>query len=297
MLFSIKPRLHWSFDEVVDLSRHAEATGWDGIWIADHLMNNTPSGEGLIGECWTVTAALAALVPRVRLGTIVVGNTLRHPVIHAKMAAQVDVISGGRFTLGLGAGWQENEHQAYGIPLGSLRERSDRLEEAAAVITSLFTQERTTFNGRYYQIDNAPFSPPPVQQPLPLLIGGVGEKRTLRTIAKYAQAWNAQVPPDVFAEKSRILDEHCAAVGRDPSTIHRTVQTLIAFTDQPAQVERAGARGAVIVGTSRDMREAIERYAAAGAQEIVIPDFNLATLEEKKQTYDRLMDEVVSYFR
>ena len=297
MLFSIKPRLHWSFDEVVDLSRHAEATGWDGIWIADHLMNNTPSGEGLIGECWTVTAALAALVPRVRLGTIVVGNTLRHPVIHAKMAAQVDVISGGRFTLGLGAGWQENEHQAYGIPLGSLRERSDRLEEAAAVITSLFTQERTTFNGRYYQIDNAPFSPPPVQQPLPLLIGGVGEKRTLRTIAKYAQAWNAQVPPDVFAEKSRILDEHCAAVGRDPSTIHRTVQTLIAYSDQPAQVERAGARGAVIVGTSRDMREAIERYAAAGAQEIVIPDFNLATLEEKKTTYDRLMDEVVSYFR
>ena len=297
MLFSIKPRLHWSFPEVVELSQHAEATGWDGIWIADHLINNTPSGEGLIGECWTVTAALAALVPRVRLGTIVVGNTLRHPVIHAKMAAQVDVISGGRFTLGLGMGWQENEHLAYGIPLGSLRERSDRLEEAAAVITSLFSKERTTFNGRYYQIENAPFSPPPVQQPLPLLIGGVGEKRTLRTIAKYAQAWNAQVPPEVFEVKSRILDEHCAAVGRDPSEIHRTVQTLIAFSDQPAQVERAGARGAVITGTARDMREAIERYAAAGAAEIVIPDFNLATLEEKKQTYDRLMDEVVSHFR
>ena len=297
MLFSIKPRLHWSFPEVVELSQHAEATGWDGIWIADHLINNTPSGEGLIGECWTVTAALAALVPRVRLGTIVVGNTLRHPAIHAKMAAQIDVISGGRFTLGLGTGWQENEHRAYGIPLGTLRERSDRLEEAAAVITSLFTQERTTFAGRYYQIENAPFSPPPVQQPLPLLIGGVGEKRTLRTVARYAQAWNAQVPPDVFAEKSRILDQHCADVGRDPSEIHRTVQTLIAFSDRPAQVERAGARGAVIVGTSRDMREAIERYAAAGAAEIVIPDFNLATLEEKKETYDRLMAEVVSHFR
>ena len=297
MLFSIKPRLHWSFAEVVELSQHAEATGWDGIWIADHLINNTPSGEGLIGECWTVTAALAALVPRVRLGTIVVGNTLRHPVIHAKMAAQIDVISGGRFTLGLGTGWQENEHRAYGIPLGSLRERSDRLAEAAAVITSLFTQERTTFAGRYYQLENAPFSPPPVQQPLPLLIGGVGEKRTLRTVARYAQAWNAQVPPDVFAAKSRILDQHCADVGRDPSEIHRTVQTLIAFSDRPAQVERAGARGAVIAGTAQKMRDAIERYAEAGAAEIVIPDFNLATLEEKKETYDRLMAEVVSHFR
>ncbi len=297
MLFSIKPRLHWPFPEVVELSQYAEATGWDGIWTADHLINNNEAGDGLVGECWTVTAALAVLVPRIRLGTIVVGNTLRHPAIHAKMAAQIDVISGGRFTLGLGAGWQENEHRAFGIPLYSLGERSGRLEEAAAVITSMFSQERTTFQGRYYQLENAPMQPPPVQRPLPLLIGGVGEKRTLRTVARYANAWNAQVRPDVFAEKSRVLDQHCADVGRDPSEIHRTVQTLIAFSDQPAQIERAGARGAVIVGTAQDMRDAIEQYAEAGAAEIVIPDFNLATLDEKKVTYDRLMDEVVSHFR
>ena len=297
MLFSVKPRLHWPFAEVLELSRYVEATGWDGIWIADHLINNNESGEGLVGECWTITAALAALVPRIRLGTIVVGNTLRHPAIHAKMAAQIDVISGGRFTLGLGAGWQENEHRAYGIPFYTLGERSGRLEEAAAVISSLFKQERTTFEGRYYQLVNAPLQPRPVQQPLPLLIGGVGERRTLRAVARYANAWNAQVPPDVFAQKSRVLDQHCADVGRDPAEIHRSVQTLVAFSDRPEQIERAGARGAVIAGTPQQLREAIERYAEAGADEIVIPDFNLATLEEKKATYDRLMDEVVSHFR
>ncbi|MSQ30502.1 MAG: TIGR03560 family F420-dependent LLM class oxidoreductase [Dehalococcoidia bacterium] len=297
MLFSVKPRLHWPFAQVLELSQYVEATGWDGIWIADHLINNNESGEGLVGECWTITAALAALVPRVRLGTIVVGNTLRHPAIHAKMASQIDVISGGRFILGIGAGWQENEHQAYGIPFYTLGERSGRLEEAAAVISSLFKQERTTFEGRYYQLVNAPLQPRPVQQPLPLLIGGVGERRTLRAVARYANEWNAQVPPDVFAQKSRVLDRHCADVGRDPSEIHRSVQTLVAFSDNPAQLERAGARGAVLAGTPQQLCEAIERYADAGADEIVIPDFNLATLEEKKATYDRLMDEVVPHFR
>lgn len=297
MLFSLKPRLHWSFAEVVELSQHAEATGWDGLWIADHLMNNTPDGSGLIGECWTVTAALAALVPRVRIGTIVVGNTLRHPAIHAKMAAQVDVISGGRFILGLGAGWQENEHRAYGIPYYTLGERSGRMEEAAAVITSLFKNERTTFNGKYYQLENAPLSPPTVQQPLPLLIGGVGEQRTLRTVARYAQEWNAQVPPDVFAHKVKVLEQHCAEAGRDPSEIHTSVQTLVAFTDIPGQADRAKGRPAAMIGTTQEIRDTVERYLEAGADEIVIADFNLATLEEKKTTCDRFMDEVASRFR
>ena len=297
MLFSLKPRLHWSFQEVVELSQHAEQTGWDGLWIADHLMNNTPSGEGLIGECWTVTAALAALVPRVRLGTIVVGNTLRHPAIHAKMAAQVDVISGGRFILGLGAGWQENEHKAYGIPYYTLGERSGRLEEAAAVITSLFRNERTTFNGKYYQLDNAPFSPPPVQQPLPLLIGGVGEQRTLRTVARYAQEWNAQVPPDVFKHKLEVLKKHCADAGRDPSEIHVSVQTLVAFTDIPGQADRAKGRPAAMIGNTQEIRDMVEQYREAGADEICIADFNLADLKEKKDTCDRFMAEVASHFR
>ena len=297
MLFSMKPRLHWSFDEVVDLSQHIERTGWDGIWTADHLINNNATGEGLVGECWTVTAALAALVPRVRLGTIVVGNTLRHPAIHAKMAAQIDVISGGRFILGLGAGWQENEHRAYGIPYYTLGERSARLDEAAHVITSLFQNERSNFQGKYYQLENAPLQPPTVQKPLPLLIGGVGERKTLLTVARYANEWNAQVMPDVYVEKTRVLAEHCAAVGRDPSEIHRSVQVVVAFSDNPGQVERARSLGAAIVGNSQEIRDAIERYAEAGAQEMVIADFNLATIEEKKDTYDRLMAEVVPHFR
>lgn len=297
MLFSMKPRLHWPFPQVVELSQHIEATGWDGIWTADHLMNNNATGEGLVGECWTVTAALAVLVPRVRLGTIVVGNTLRHPAIHAKMAAQVDVISGGRFILGLGAGWQENEHKAYGIPYYTLGERSSRLDEAAELITHMFKHERTTYNGKYYQLDNAPMQPPPVQQPLPLLIGGVGEKRTLRTVARFAQEWNAQVMPDVYPDKVKVLEQHCADVGRDSSEIHRSVQVVVAFSDNPGQVERARSRGAALIGTAQEIRAQIEQYQAAGAQEIVIADFNLATLEEKKDTYDRLMAEVRPHFR
>jgi F420-dependent oxidoreductase-like protein len=297
MLFSMKPRLHWPFPQVVELSQHIEATGWDGIWTADHLMNNNATGEGLVGECWTVTAALAVLVPRVRLGTIVVGNTLRHPAIHAKMAAQVDVISGGRFILGLGAGWQENEHRAFGIPYYTLGERSSRLDEAAELITHMFKHERTTYNGKYYQLDNAPMQPPPVQQPLPLLIGGVGEKRTLRTVARFAQEWNAQVMPDVYPDKVKVLEQHCVDVGRDSSEIHRSVQVVVAFSDNPGQVERARSRGAALIGTAQEIRAQIEQYQAAGAQEIVIADFNLATLEEKKDTYDRLMAEVRPHFR
>ena len=297
MLFSMKPRLHWTFEEVVDLSRHIEATGWDGIWTADHLINNNAAGEGLVGECWTVTAALAVLIPRVRLGTIVVGNTLRHPAIHAKMAAQIDVLSGGRFILGLGAGWQENEHRAYGIPYYTLGERSARLDEAAHVITSLFQNERSNFSGKYYQLENAPLQPPTVQKPVPLLIGGVGEQKTLRTVAKYANEWNAQVMPDVYEEKVKVLEQHCAAVGRNSADIHRSVQVVVAFSDNAGQVERARSRGAALVGTAEEIRAQIERYQAAGAQEIVIADFNLATLEEKKNTYDRLMEQVVPHFR
>lgn len=297
MLFSMKPRLHWPFPQVVELSQHCERTGWDGIWTADHLMNNNATGEGLVGECWTVTAALAVLVPRVRLGTIVVGNTLRHPAIHAKMAAQVDIISGGRFILGLGAGWQENEHKAYGIPYYTLGERSARLDEAAAVITHMFANERTTYNGKYYQLEDAPMQPPPVQQPLPLLIGGVGEQKTLRTVAKYAQEWNAQVMPDVYPGKVKVLEQHCAEVDRDMSEIHRSVQVVVAFSDNPGQVERARSRGAALVGTAAEIRAGIEQFQAAGAQEIVIADFNLATLEEKKDTYDRIMAEIVPHFR
>jgi alkanesulfonate monooxygenase SsuD/methylene tetrahydromethanopterin reductase-like flavin-dependent oxidoreductase (luciferase family) len=153
-----------TWDAVLELWRHIEATGWDAAAVTDHFMPNTPERTGDTMECWTTLAALSALVPRLRVGTIVVGNTYRHPAVVAKMAAQVDIISGGRLICGMGAAWQENEHQAYGIPFYTVAERLARLDEACQVMKALWTQPKTSFKGRYYQLDDAPLSPKPVQR-------------------------------------------------------------------------------------------------------------------------------------
>jgi alkanesulfonate monooxygenase SsuD/methylene tetrahydromethanopterin reductase-like flavin-dependent oxidoreductase (luciferase family) len=134
---------------VLDLCRHLEETGWDIACVSDHFMPNTRDREGPVLESWSTLAALAALIPRITVGTIVLGNTYRHPAVVAKMAAQIDIVSGGRLLLGLGAGWQRNEHEAYGIPFYTMRERLERLDEACHVIRSLWTERRCNFNGRF----------------------------------------------------------------------------------------------------------------------------------------------------
>src|SRR5688500_4097635 len=176
MRFSVWPNAAQPWDDILDVAQHAEATGWDGVWIADHFMPNEADPSGPTNECWTLLAALGAAVPRVRLGALVTGNTYRHPAVLAKMAATVDQVSGGRIVLGLGAGWQENEHAAYGIPFFTTRERLERLEEACEIVKGLFSQPRTSFEGRHYTLRDAPLEPKPVQDPLPLLVGGGGEK-------------------------------------------------------------------------------------------------------------------------
>ncbi len=158
---------------VLELWQHLEATGWDIACVSDHFMPNTRQREGAVLECWSTISALAAVVPRMQIGTIVLGNTYRHPAVVAKMAAQVDIISGGRLLLGMGAAWQQNEHDAYGMPFYTLRERLERLDEACQVIRLLWTEHRSNFNGRYYRLANAPLEPKPVQTPHPeLMIGG-----------------------------------------------------------------------------------------------------------------------------
>src|SRR5881409_3961811 len=204
-----------SWDDVLQLWRHSEATGWDAACVTDHFMPNTKDRTGNVLECWTTLAALAPMVPRIRIGTIVAGNTYRHPAVVAKMAATVDVISGGRLLLGLGAAWQQNEHEAYGIPFYTMRERLERLDEACQVMKAWWSQRRSDFKGRYYQLADAPLDPKPVQTPHPeLMIGGGGERVTLRIVAKHADQWNIWGGPRVATRKGKILDEHCAAVGR-----------------------------------------------------------------------------------
>lgn len=296
MKFAVWPGPNDPWSETLAIARHAEATGWDGVYYADHFMPNAADVSAPVSECWTTLAALAAAVPRVRIGPLVTGNTYRHPAVLAKMAATVDNISGGRLVLGLGAGWQENEHRAYGIEFSTVKGRLDRLEEACEVITSLFANRRTTFEGRYYRLEEAPLEPKPVQQPVPLLIGGGGERRTLRIAARYANEWNTWGTPEVLAHKGRILDRHCEELGRDPRTIRRSAQALLVMSDDPAVLERVGRAGFPVLGGSpADLRAAVERYAEAGVHELIIPGFNLGrTLEEKLAVLDRFNEQVIS---
>ena len=287
----------WS--DLLAMGQHAEKTGWDGLWFADHFMPNTAEAAGPTAECWTTLAAWAATVPRVRLGALVTGNTYRHPAVLANMVANVDNISGGRAVLGLGAGWQENEHEKYGIPFYTLKERMDRLEEACQVVNELLSGERTTFAGKHYQLDDAPNEPKPVQSPLPLLIGGGGEKRTMRIAAKYAHEWNVWGTPETLAQKGEVLERHCADLGRDPSEIRRSAQALLFLTDDEKQAEqmRQGGRAA-IAGNVEQVKEAVAAYRASKVDELIIPDFTLGReLGPKLETMDRFINEVAPDFR
>ena len=189
-------------------------------WTFDHFypIFSDPTGPCLEG--WISLAALAQATHRVRLGVMVTGIHYRHPAVLANMAATLDLISGGRLELGVGAGWNQEESGAYGIELGSTRERSDRFEEACQVLTGLLRDTTTDFDGRYYNLTAARCEPKPIQSPVPICVGGSGEKRTLRTAARFANHWNfVGGSPADFAHKRDVLHEHCAAIGRDPSEI------------------------------------------------------------------------------
>jgi F420-dependent oxidoreductase-like protein len=307
MRFSIWPSPANSWDDILQLATHCERTGWDGVYFADHFMPNGPGPEPLDGdtlECWSVIAALAASVPRLRLAPLVTSVTYRHPAVLAKMAAAVDQVSHGRLTLGVGAGWQQNEHASYGLPLGTVPERMDRFAEAVQVLRAMLSQPRTTFEGRYFQVRDAPNQPAPVQQRMPLLIGGGGERRTMRLAAQYADQWNTWTTPDLLEHKVSVLREHCKQVGRDPAEIHVSTQALLFMsTDtewlKEVTTRRGGdARGhPVISGTPAEITDIVGRYAEIGADELIVPDFTMRSLERKKDTYDLFMQEVVPDFR
>lgn len=302
MKFSVWPSTQQAWGDILEFARHAELGGWDRVYIADHFMPNAdPESDDIdepMLECWGVVSALAAAVPRVGLGTLVCGNTYRHPAVLVNQAATADVISGGRVTLGLGAGWQVNEHQRYGIDFSDVAGRMDRLEEACAVVRSMITNPRTTFDGEHYTLTNAPMEPKPTGD-LPLLIGGGGERRTLRIAATYAQEWNVWSDPELFARKSAVLDRHCSDIGRDPATIHRSTQALVFLsTDEAwlAQMRDADIGRVSMIGTPEQMVEIVAAYEAAGVDEIIVPDFTLGTGQRRLDTIDLFITEVASHF-
>lgn len=228
-LFMSQANKGWS--QVLDEFRMAEELGFDHAWVVDHLVDTDGPPENGCLEGWTLLAAIAASTTRIRLGVLVSSNTFRHPALLLKEAVTVDHVSGGRLILGLGAGWHEDEHRRYGIALPAPPERVDRFEEAVEVISLLMSQERTTYAGRHYQLDDARLAPGPVQRPrIPILIAA-HRPRMLRIAARYADQWDtfAAIPGTAtegveaeLAERIGQLDESCRTIGRDPREIRRS---------------------------------------------------------------------------
>ena len=295
---------------VLELWQHLESTGWDTACVSDHFMPNTREREGAVLEAWSTLSALAAVVPRMRIGTIVLGNTYRHPAVVAKMAAQVDIISGGRLLFGIGAAWQRNEHEAYGIPFYTMRERLERLDEACTVFRLLWTERRSNFDGRYYQLADAPLDPKPVQKPHPeLMIGGGGERVTLRIAAKHADHWNVWGGAKVLARKSAVLEEHCSKLGRDSKSINRSVNMALLITNSKADIDRlaetiaarmgshaADARDTCLAGTPDQIREQLRRLQSAGATMVFVPTM-FRPLDELRRDMNRFIAEIATDFR
>ena len=227
-----------------DTALAAEAAGWDSVWTWDHLLAIFGPWEQPILEGWSVLSALGPVTSRIRLGLMVGANTFRNPGLTAKLATTLDHVSGGRAVLGIGGAWFEREHDAFGFDdtWGSgFGERLDRLDEAVMLLRRLLDGERFSHEGRFYTFRDALCQPRPVQPHLPILVGGSGPKKTLRTVAERADGWNTAGELDEVRGKLAILDEHCAAVGRDRSEIELTVSFPIVIRDEVAAAEAAAA--------------------------------------------------------
>ena len=261
----------------------AEAAGWDSVWTWDHLHAIFGPWEQPILEGPMALAAVAARTSRVRLGLMVGANTFRNPGHTAKIATTLDHVSGGRAVLGIGGAWFAREHEAFGLDFGSgFGERLDRLEEAVGLIRRLLDGERFSHQGRFYTFTDALAAPRPVQAHLPILVGGSGPKKTLRTVARHADAWNTAGTPDEVAARDAILRVHCADVGRDPATIERTVSFPIVLRDDPAEAARAFAAACghngtpdagnvpTLLGSPAQAAEAIRPYVDLGFSTIIV---------------------------
>lgn len=273
---AIDPARSW--DEVAQLACFADEAGWDGVYLCDHFLPYAETPErppvGPVLEGWTVLAGLSQRTSRVRLGPLVLGSTYRQPAVVANMAATLDQISRGRCVLGVGAGWQVNEHLALGIPLPPVPDRLDAFEEACRILRSLLREERTTFDGRWYQVVDAPCEPKPIQPRLPLLVGGSGERRMLGIVARWADEWHTWASPEDYVRKCDALDRHCAAADRDPSTIRRLAGAVL-----PLHLGRVWLDDVTAQRTA---------FADAGAQEYVVRDHRDFALPETLQALEQL---------
>ena len=287
------------------IARATEELGFASLWRSDHFFSLMGDRRQPALETWVSLALAAQETHRVRFGPLVCSMTFRHPALLARMAAQIDVLSGGRLEMGVGAGWNVPEHEAFGLPFPSIGTRMDMLEEGIQVMRALWGDGPASFEGRHYQLREAVCYPKPAQSPLPLVVGGTGERRTLRIVARYADHWNAvAVNAQVFAAKRAVLERHCAEVGRDPGSIRRSLMTGFVVGRDASEVREhlrrigGGARrlrsddpdmaleqlqkAGWLVGTPAQVVEQLAAYRDAGVQEFMLQHHdqeNFAVLE------------------
>jgi F420-dependent oxidoreductase-like protein len=289
MKFGVVPtQAGTTWEDLLDVWQEFDRdSGFDYLWLMDHFVTGFGVEFGSEGPCmegWVALAALAQATSRVRLGILVTGNTYRHPAVLAKQATTLDHISGGRLEFGIGAGWHQYEHDAFGINLPPVKERLDRLEEGIQIIRRMFSEERANFEGKYYRVTDAMLYPRPVREHTPLVVGGRGEKRTLRIAARHADGWNVPyINVEEFARLNGVLDMWCEKEGRDPATIERSINLHMHMGANEADATRiAEARGralsrggrapavGAVSGAPQQAIETIKTYEEAGATRVSI---------------------------
>ena len=298
MRLAIWPNASQDWDVITNEVKHCEAAGWDSAYIADHFMPSFGDDTGPTAEAVALMAGIAAATDRIRIGSLVFGNTYRHPAVLANQVATVDHISGGRVLFGIGAGWQQNEHDAYGIELTPVKERLDRFEEAVQVVKGLTSGERFSFSGKHYTITDSPSVNP--GRKMDILIGGGGEKKTMRIAAQYADEWNVWSTPEIMKAKLPILAAHCDKLGRDRSEIKVSTQALLFMSEDEGFLDNMRKNQmpmASMVGTPKQIGEIVGEYVDLGVDELILPDFTLPPPGSAREDLLDQFAEVVQPYR
>ncbi|HTV10228.1 MAG TPA: LLM class F420-dependent oxidoreductase [Acidimicrobiales bacterium] len=281
------------FGKVAEISVAAEESGFDSVWVMDHFyqIRNIGPRTGAMFEAYTLLSAIAARTEKANLGAMVTGVTYRNPALLAKIVTTLDVVSGGRAILGIGAAWNDDEHAGYGFSFPPVGERMGRLEEALQICRAMFTQDAPSFSGRYYQISGALNNPRPLRPTgVPVLVGGSGEKQTLRLVAKYADACNIFGDVATVGHKLAVLERHCEEVGRDPAEVTKTRLGGLLIAPTAAEAERkardaaeargvgpALLRGYMIVGDPGSVCEQVAEYLGTGLDAMI---FNMVDAQD-----------------
>jgi F420-dependent oxidoreductase-like protein len=264
-----------SIAELQGLWRRIEELGFDWISVWDHFYAADNTGNPHCLEAITTHAALASTTERVQCGSLVYSAGYRHPAVLANAIATLDQIAEGRVVLGLGGGWLQQEYDVYGMHYGTPGERLRMLNEYIQCVRGLLTQSRTHFEGEFFTLRDAQCEPKPVQERLPIWVGGGGEKVTLRICAEHADGWNVPfIPPDVWAHKAKVLDEHCERIGRDPASITKSVNVGMAFTDEELRAQFGAmanyVKPGVLSGSVQEMVDKVSGYVDAGAAWVIL---------------------------